>query len=205
MNIKKLKESEKEFLKTYPDGFKDAKMEAIAKKHKMDKMVTFTQDSFKKTNFKNTQHVLDNMIKVVSRSSMVSVFEKPKFRDFVLALDEKNEIDLAKSLNWLLHGNTQKGFELMIKVLKSGKLAKWTLLTIWLTYYKPTEEVFVKPTTAKGVIQYFELNDIVYKPTPTWDFYITYKQYITSMKSKVKTSLSPSNAAFSGFLMMSLK
>jgi len=36
MNIKKLKESEKEFLQTYPDGFKDVQMEVIAKKHKMD-------------------------------------------------------------------------------------------------------------------------------------------------------------------------
>jgi len=168
-------------------------------------MVHFTQEAFKKTNFKNTQQVLDNMIKVVSRSSMVSVFEKPKFRDYVLALNEKDEENLIKSLKWLLHGNTQKGFELMLEVLKPGKLAKWTLVTIWLTYYKPTEEVFVKPTTAKGVIQYFDLKYIIYKPTPTWAFYTAYKQYITSMKSKVKTSLSPSNAAFSGFLMMSLK
>lgn len=66
-------------------------------------------------------------------------------------------------------------------------------------------EVFVKPTTAKCVIEFFELTSLQYKPTPTWAFYEEYRDIITEMKSKVDSCLAPSNAAFSGFLMMSLE
>ena len=62
--------------------------------------------------------------------------------------------------------------------------------------------MFVKPTTTKGVIKTFELDDLVYHPRPTYDFYVRYRDAIDEMKSHVDASLSPNNAAFTGFLMM---
>ncbi len=94
---------------------------------------------------------------------------------------------------------------MMLDVLKDGKLAKWSLITIIPIYFRPQIEIFVKPTTAKGVIERFELKSLHYKPAPTWAFYKEYRTIINEMKSNVDPSLAPNNAAFSGFLMMSLE
>jgi hypothetical protein len=204
MNIDKLKQAEEAFLKRYPGGFEHPDMVEMGKKHKMDKMVSFTQESFERGNFRLPDLIVDRMIKVVSRSSMVSVFEKPKFRDYANALPPQGKQDLAAGLEKLLYGTEQQGFEAVLIILLDGKLAKWTLMTVCQAYFNPEVDVFIKPTTAKGVIQTFELEDLQYKPRPTWAFYSQYRDAINDMKTKVDPSLSPSNAAFSGFLMMSL-
>jgi hypothetical protein len=92
----------------------------------------------------------------------------------------------------------------VLEVLKIGKLAKWSLMTICQSYYHPQSEVFVKPTTAKDVIEYFEISHLHYHPKPTWGFYSEYRAVINDMKSKVDPSLSPYNIAFTGFLMRSM-
>jgi hypothetical protein len=92
----------------------------------------------------------------------------------------------------------------MLSVLQTGKLAKWSLMTILPVYFNPQQEVFVKPTTAKGVIKYFELESLEYKPMPSWEFYKTFRETILEMRSMVDASLAPNNAAFTGFLMMSM-
>ena len=61
---------------------------------------------------------------------------------------------------------------------------------------------FVKPTTTKNVIRQFEVEDLVYRPQPTWQFYDAYRDLIAEMKALTDPSLSPNNAAFTGFLMM---
>jgi hypothetical protein len=138
---------------------------------------------------------------VITRSSLVSVFEKPKFRDFARELPPEDRQDLSQGLNELLYGNEQTGFESMLAILRSGKLAKWSLMTISQAYYRPQVEVFVKPTTAKGIIETFELRNLQYKPAPTWDFYREYRATINEMKTLVDPSLSQYNIAFTGFLM----
>ena len=75
-------------------------------------------------------------------------------------------------------------------------------MTICMLYYSPTTEVFVKPTTTKNVIRQFELEDLIYRPLPSWEFYERYRATIEQMKASVDPSLSPNNAAFTGFLMM---
>ena len=91
----------------------------------------------------------------------------------------------------------------MVTVLEPGRLAKWSLLTIIPNYYHPDQEVFVKPTTTKKVIQQLELEGLTYRPAPTWEFYETYRHQILALRDNVSPSLAPSNAAFCGFLMMS--
>jgi hypothetical protein len=180
-------------------------MIALRKKHKLDTMIQLTQDSFAKRNFKLPELIVENMIKVITRSSLVSVFEKPKFRDFARALPHKDKQTLARGLEELLHRNEQVGFEAMLEILRSARLAKWSLMTICQAYYRPQVEVFVKPTTVKGVIEYFELENLYYRPTPTWAFYDEYRAMINDMKTKVDASLSLYNVAFSGFLMRSMQ
>lgn len=204
MNLKKLKRAEAQFLKKYPDGFHHPDMVAMGKKHKMDQMIAMSKDSFAKSRFSNPDTIVDNMVKIIGRSSMVSMFEKPKFKDFVATLSENERVKLANSLKQLLHGNQEKGFIAFVKNMKQGNLAKWSLVTVLPNYFRPDDEVFVKPTTAKGVIQYFEIDQLEYKPAPSWSFYTKYKEEILEMRSMVDQSISPNNAAFCGFLMMSL-
>jgi len=202
MNLKKLKELEKSFLKKHPGGFDNPFFVEIAKKHKMRQMVELTRSSFGKASFKNPAEVVENYSKIVTRSSMVSLFEKPRFRDYSRALSPADKKTLATGLEKMLHGAQKQGFEMMLEILEKGKLAKWSLITIVPAYYKPDREVFVKPTTAKGIIDILSLENLEYKPRPSWTFYQEYRKQIDAMKTKVNKNLSPSNAAFSGFLMM---
>src|SRR5210317_1543108 len=130
MNIDKLKSAEAAFLKRYPGGFEHPDMIEMGRKHKMDKMVAFTQESFVRENFQMPDLIVDRMIKVVSRSSMVSVFEKPKFRDYANSLPLAGKQEIADGLWAVLYGEEQRGFERMLAVLLDGKLAKWTLMTV---------------------------------------------------------------------------
>lgn len=205
MNLERLKQAEKMFLESYPGGFDNPDMVTMGKKHKMEKMIRFTQESFAKENFKNPEEIVENMAKVVSRASMVSMFEKPKFRDFVKSLDDEGKEELAKGLETQLYGDEQEGFEIIVDILRGVKLAKWPLITIWPIYFNPHVEAFIKPTTVKGIIKLFELDSLEYKPAPTWAFYKEYRSIIQQMKRQVDPSLYPDNACFSGFLMMSLE
>lgn len=96
MNALKLKAAEKRFLNRYPGGFQAPEMQVIAKKHKIEKLVAYAQASFAKGCFKDTNGIIESAIKTVSQSSMVSVFEKPKFRDYVRSLDAVGKQRLAR-------------------------------------------------------------------------------------------------------------
>lgn len=204
MNLDKLKRAEHIFLHRFPGGFIHPSMVALGKKHKMERMTALVQESFAKKKFRDTADTLQALTKVVGSSSMVSVFEKPKFRDFIKGLEPKYQNALVSGLKEQLHGDEQKGFERVLAVLQSGKLAKWSLISIVPVYFRPQIDVFVKPTTAKGVISYFELDSLQYKSQPSWGFYAEFRDCIAEMRSKVDATLSPNNAAFTGFLMMSL-
>ena len=204
MNLKKLKQAEEAFLYRYPGGYENPEMIQVRKKHKLDKMIEMTQDAFVKRNFKLPDLILEKMVKIITRSSLISVFEKPRFRNFAysLPLDERKR--LANGLEGLLHGDEQAGFELILDVLQKDKLAKWSLMTVCPAYYRPAVEVFIKPTTTKEVIHYFELEHLHYHSMPTWAFYKDYRAAINEMKSHVEESLSRYNIGFTGFLMRSM-
>jgi hypothetical protein len=205
MNLNKLKQAEQAFLRRYPGGFENPELIALrVKKHKPDQMIALAKESFSPANFTHPALIVQNMIKVISRSSIISVFEKPRFRDFARALTPDEMQFLNVGLRELLHGNEQTGFEMVLDLLKHGKLSKWSLMTVCQTYFHPQRDVFIKPTTVKGVIQYFELENLQYRPTPSWSFYEAYRSIFYEMKSKVDPSLSPTNPAFSGFLWISI-
>jgi len=169
----------------------------------VDKMTVFAKKVLAKKEFDKPNALLENMVKLVSRSSMVSLFEKPKFRDMVNDLNSDDRVRLVASYKKLFHGNQKKGLTEVVEFLAERKMAKWSLVTIGLVYYRPQKEVFVKPTTAKNIVQKLEL-DLDYKPRPSWEFYEGYRKAILEMKSLVSPSLAPNNAALTGFLMMTL-
>lgn len=201
MNYEKIDIAKKIFYEIYTDGFEDEKMEHVKKKHKTCKMHELSCELFTREAFNRTDDLLNSWVKVVGRSSMVSVFDKPKFRDIVkyMALGEK-EI-LVNGLKEFLYGDKAFGFQSMIDILSEYKLAKWTLLTIVPYYLKPQEEVFIKPTTTKNAISFFELDGVKYSPKATYEFYKEYKQRFLELKKEV--GVTDDNAAFGGFIMIS--
>lgn len=206
MNLTRLKDAEAAFLSRFPGGFDNPEITEIRKKrHNVDKMIAFAHESFANRNFKRPDLIVENMVKVIGRSSVISVFEKARFRDFAALLLPQDKTYLTKGLEELLHGDEQGGFEAVLDLLRSHKLGKWSLMTICQTYYHPQKDVLVKPNTVKSIIQYFELTHLQYKPTPTWAFYDSYRSTIYEMESSVDSSLSPTNAAFSWFLLLSTR
>lgn len=205
MNRIKLKEAENNFFLRYPGGFSNPLMMEIAKKHKVEKMNKMAQDSFAIERFASLNDIVDSMGKIISQSSLISIFEKPKFRDLIKALNDDEKERLSVGLKEFLHGDQEYGFELMLRLLDEYKLAKWPLLTVCPVYYRPGIEVFIKPTTAKGVIEYFELEGLKYSSKPSYAFYKAYRDQINQMKKEVDASLLHDNAAFCGFLMMSIE
>lgn len=204
MNKTKLKQAEQDFLKKHPLGFEDPEMLKIGKKHKMETMIEQCQDVFAQDKFHQPRSIAENMVKMIGRSSMVSMFEKPKFRDFIPTLNQTELEQLTDGLGDFLYGDQPKGFDAMLDILKLGKLAKWSLMTILPNYVHPDSEVFVKPTTAKNTIAHFDLVGLEYKPQPSWAFYQEYRQQILTMRKQTKQLATPNNAAFCGFLMMSM-
>ena len=204
MNLRKLKIAEAHFLASYPDGFADPELQEIGKKHRVDKMSAMAKDVFAKKSFDKPNEFLEKLVKLVSRSSMVSLFEKPKFRDMIADLNSDDRRALTASFKKLFHGNQKTGFAEVVEFLAQRKMAKWSLVTIGLVYYRPQKEVFVKPTTAKMIVEKLEL-DLVYRPRPSWEFYEGYRGAILDMKNHVSPSLTANNAAVTGFLMMTLQ
>jgi hypothetical protein len=205
MNLEKLKRAEGAFFERYPGGFSNPEMIALRKHHRLDQMVELAQESFQERNFNHPDLIVENAVRLVTRSSLISRFEKPAFREFARSLSPMERQDLVQGLNELLHVNEQTGFEILLAILRTWKLAKWPLMTICQAYYRPEVEVFIKPTTTKGIIATFELKNLQYSPTPSWHFYERYRAAINEMKTRVDPSLSPYNIAFTGFMMRSIQ
>ena len=203
MNYEKLRIAEAHFLQSYPGGFADPELESVLRKHRMDKMTEMAKQTFNKSAFDKPNQFCEDLVKIVSRSSMVSLFEKPKFRDLVNDMNSMEREEFTEAMRKLFHGGQTTGFRDSVDILARHKLAKWSVLTIGLVYYRPNKEVFVKPTTAKAIVQKLEL-DLEYKPRPYWEFYRGYRDAILDIKSRVDPSLAVNNAALTGFLMMTL-
>lgn len=200
MNIEKVEVAKKIFFDMYPGGFDDERMAEIKKKHKIGKMHELTKETLSKELFNNVKDILDSWVKIVTRSSMVSVFEKPKFRDLIKVLSPEEKEILANGLKEFLYGNREFGFQSMVDILSYYKLAKWTILTVAAYYLKPQDEVFIKPTTTKAAINFFEMDCIKYSSKPTYKFYSSYKEEFIKLKNIV--GLTNDNAAFGGFIMI---
>lgn len=205
MNLEKLKIAEADFLARYPEGFSDPGLAPIRKKHNVDKLTEFAQANLDRIHFNRPEHIADTLVKIISRSTMVSMFEKPRFRDFVAALNSREKEHLAFAFEKRLYGRAKReGFEELLGMLAYHKIAKWPVISAVPYYLAPTREAFVKPTTAKGIVAFLEVNDLQYKPLPSWEFYRGYLSLLDQVKKEVHPSLSPSYAALSGFLMVSV-
>jgi hypothetical protein len=205
MNIQRLKEAEAAFLARFPEGVEDPGLEKIRKSHNVDRLADFTQAKLTEVLFSQPQNFADTLVTIVSRSSMVSRFEKPPFREFVNSLDSKDKRRLADAFRRRLLGRQKReGFEQIVDLLAHHKLARWSLVSALPFYFAPRKEAFVKPSTAKRIVTFLERDDLHYRARPDWAFYDGYRKLIGEIEKQVDSSLTPNNAAITGFLMATL-
>jgi len=200
VDLKKFKALEGSFLKHYPLAFETPELKVLTKQDRVDKLISFAQQAFAKSEFLEPLLVAENMRKLVNDSTVVSVFEKPKFNAFMTTLSATEKVKFAEGLKRLLHGNEEKGFSLMLKTLEHAKLAKWPLISVFAAYYKPDHDVFIKPTSSKYIIQHLLLDTVQYRSVPTWVFYQAYRESINSIKLEFAPALSVNNFRFITFL-----
>ena len=207
LNIQKLREAEAVFLARFPLGFEDPDpwMEKIRKRHNIDKLHEFTRTNLTDITFSQPHKFSEVLITIISRSSMVSRFEKPPFRRFIDSLDSKDRRKLAEAFRKRLVGRKKhEGFEEIVSLFARYKLARWSLVSAVPFYYSPTKEAFVKPTTAKKLVAGLEIEDLHYHARPDWAFYTGYRKMILDIRKIIDPGLTSNNAAVTGFLMSSM-
>ncbi len=204
MNLEKLKDAEGYFFEIYPKGFDDEALAVIRKRHNTAKIAEQVHEMFSKDSFGQPELICENYAKIVSKSSLISLFEKPKIKDMVKAMSTAQKDMLSIALYELLYGDKKDGFESLVEILAENKLAKWSLVSLIPYYYYRDKEYFIKPTTTKNILKHFEIPELVYKPRPSYEFYEKYSKILTNMKKYVSLK-EKDNAAFTGFLMMSME
>ena len=147
MNLNKLKSAEANFLQMFPAGFEDEGLVEVKKRHNLTKMNQLALEVFREENFYVADQFLKGLVKVVSGSSMLSMFEKPKFRDMISSLNSSEKESLTSYYRELFHGDQENAFDAIVDILAFHKMAKWSVVTISMSYYMPESEVFIKPTT----------------------------------------------------------
>ena len=205
MNLDKLKDLELEFLERYPKGFEDEHFFPTMKKFKPEKLEEFAKDVLKKENFSNPNIVVEGFFKTVQKSVMVSLFDKLKLKDALATLTSYEKDMLSIEIYELLYGNQKEGFEGLVEFLAQYRLAKWTIISVVPYSIHRQTQYFIKPTTTKHIIKYFELKDLIYKPKPSFEFYENYTKVLDQMKSNIDDSLAFDNAAFTGFLKIAIE
>jgi hypothetical protein len=207
MNVRKLLEAEAAFLARFPRGFDDPDpiMQRIRKQHKVEQLAKFARENVTQMTLSQPHKFTDVLAKIVSRSSMVSRFEKPPFKAFLDGLSSPEKRRLADSFRKRLFGGKKReGFDEIVDRLARHKLARWPLVSAVPFYFAPSKEAFVKPSTAKRILVYLEIDELHYHPRPDWAFYDGYRRLILEIRKHVDPRLTPNSAATTGFLMSTM-
>jgi len=205
VKIEKLNVLESEFLYRYPKGFEDEHFFPTMKKFKPEKLESFAKEALKKENFANPNLIVDGFFKIIQKSVMVSLFDKLKLKDALATLNSYEKDMLSIEIYELLYGDKKVGFEGLVEFLHEYKLAKWTLISVVPYSINRQTEYFIKPTTTKNIIKYFDLKNLVYKPKPSFEFYNNYTKVLDEMKVKLDKTITFDNAAYTGFFKIAIE
>ncbi|MEG0283164.1 MAG: hypothetical protein RR543_00200 [Erysipelotrichales bacterium] len=178
------------FLKLYPDGLQDISFIEASKRHKVNNRILKKVEAFdiERLMEQYPPTVADNIqfiTKLLTSCSMVSVFEKVAFKNYIA--DKKLQEDFLTSLYEMLNELNEDSFNNFVRVLSLKKadsktnVAKWPIITFFLSFFNPKAEVFIKPTTMKKVAQLLEY-DIKYSPTLNYQTYTLARDMVMQYK-----------------------
>jgi hypothetical protein len=178
MNYKMIDDN---FLAMYPLGLGDPDWIGLGKKHNPDKIIKILHEEFSKGALEEVienelfEETANKILKLIKKSTTVSVFEKVAFQHYIE--EPFTHEPLVRSLYNLLHHFSKESFDRMAEVLamyksdRTKNVAKWPVITFFLSYYDADNYSFVKPRTVKTVAKNLEI-DIDYKPMPNYETYM---------------------------------
>jgi hypothetical protein len=183
------------FQMSYPDRFDNPEWQKSTKKYDMNKISTIINTDFSKENLKlaieeeRFDETASYFLKILKRSPMINVFEKVAMDNFLNTADTRKDFVIA--LNNYLHNFNAKSFEAMVSLLESRKLepnsnaAKWPIMTFMKAYQFPEKFYVVKPTTAKKMANFFQI-EINYTPRPTYKTYKILNKMVLDVKKETR-------------------
>ncbi len=164
------------FLEIYPDGFEDIRYMEKAWKHDDSKIVEFFQKLDAQQFDESNPHALaEKFGKIISKSTMVSTFEKISLRNYLSFFEGHGAFIMA--IKHLIENYNEQNFDTLVDVLSRYKdqgntnAAKWPVMSFFTYYGVKSHECYpVKPTTVKQVAQLLDV-DIGYKARPNFETY----------------------------------
>jgi len=100
----KLQVLQNTFFSIYPDGFNSPEFQHLEKKHKLTKTNKKIHEIFNSNIINNDIEFLDAITKILSSSSIISVFEKIKFRNFMKEIHTEQKNNMSQAIKELLMG-----------------------------------------------------------------------------------------------------
>ena len=181
------------FLLRFPNGLDDEEFLELGKKHKSSsKILEMVKNEIDLESFQleDNYHVSKNIgliIKMVTKSTMVSVFEKVAFKNYLA--DPLVHVSFLQSLYAMLKNLNEDTMAEFVGVLNyrrldsSKKVATWPIVTFFLIYFDEYNEVYIKPTTIRRLAKLLEF-DIKYESTPNYMTYQRVKEMVMAFKKQ---------------------
>lgn len=192
---------DKMFLQIFPLGLNDDHFTQLAKKHKSsDKILEMVKQIDLKQFDSDSPTVIRQNIatitKLVTKSTMISTFEKLAFKNYMQ--NASYHALFLKSLKELIMHNNEDQFNDFVDVLSLQKneynanIAKWPIISFFLLYFNPNQEVLVKPTTIKKLAHFLNY-EIDYKPLPNFHTYALIRDMVMAYKRQSKICAEQNN------------
>ncbi len=182
-----------QFLEAFPNGFEDQRWNELGKKHNPNKIFNIFNNEFSKQSFKTLldeesyEEICEIALKLVKSASVVSVFEKVAFTNF---MKYESTSEFCNALFNFLYAYNEQSFETFVSILarhknqKNANAAKWPIVSFFKAYQDPNNYVLVKPNTVKAVAKALDY-DISYQSYPNVE---TYNKVLEMVKSYKKDS-----------------
>jgi hypothetical protein len=190
--MQRYKDIDKYFMKAFPKGLDDPNWLDLSKKHaSYKKVIDIFKNELSEENFneyllrESYKPLIDATLSVINKSTMVNLFEKIAFRNFVDS--NANPKDFLEALYNTLYVDYKTHMAALVKELgkfkslKNANAAKWGIVTCFLIHAEPNLHVIVKPTTTKAIALFLN-TDIAYSATPNIESYEKIKNMILDFK-----------------------
>jgi len=189
------------------DGF-DSSSNRHAKNYQASQLLQdLDLEDLKANDSYRQNHCMTLINKAISMSTIISVYEKIAFRNYVA---DRQVIPLfLESLYKVLKECNEETFNHFVYVLSLKKNqgnanpCKWPLITYLLVCFKPYEEVFIKPTTIKKLLLVLE-SDIKYQSQPNYQTYHDIKELILNYKEHSSICQGLNHFTLSGVIFVAL-
>ncbi len=152
----------------------------------MDKLADFAHTHLTEAALSRPQRFVDTLLTIVSRSSMVSRFEKPPFREFLDGLDSKDKRRLTEAFGKRLFGRKKReGFAEIVDLLARYKLARWSLVSaICTSISHPRRRLSSNLRRPERSLPFSTSRSFNTTPRPSWAFYVGYRNLILDIEGE---------------------